>query len=141
MILCGRREFRIASYTRQFVLFDQFVTVSRTKSFNRIKVLSQSISIDFKSISKMEPSTSSGKTDKKRKREVMTIEKKIEIIGEIKKNLSISVLAKRYDVPRSTIYDLKNNADKIIEWSTKMESWDAQPKKTKNNENGEALGC
>lgn len=79
----------------------------------------------------MEPSTSTGKTDKKRKREVMTIERNIENIREIQKGVSVSILAKQFDVPRSTIYDLKNDADKIIEWSTRMESIDAQPNKRK----------
>lgn len=78
-----------------------------------------------------QPSTSTGK----RKREVMTIEKKMEIIREIKKGVSSSSLSVQFGVPRTTINDLKKNADEIVEFAARMESLDGRPKKTENNEN------
>lgn len=73
------------------------------------------------------PSTSTGK----RKRDVLTIEKKLEIIREIKKGSSASSLSVQFGVPRTTISDLKKNADDIIQFATRMESLDGRPKKRK----------
>lgn len=80
----------------------------------------------------MEPGpSSSGALAKKRRREVLTIEKKLEIIDELQKGASAVALSARYDVPRTTINDLKKNADQIKAFASQMESLDGQPKKRK----------
>lgn len=53
-------------------------------------------------------------TSNKRKRDVMSLEQKLEIISEIRKGASAVALSARFGVPRTTINDLKKkNADKI----------------------------
>lgn len=62
---------------------------------------------------------------------MLTIEKKIEIIGQLKKGVAATVLSERYDVPRTTINDLKKNADNILKFASQMESMDGRPKQRK----------
>lgn len=70
-------------------------------------------------------STSTGK----RKRDVLSIEKKLELIKEIKKGATITTLSNQYGIPRTTINDLKKNADKIEEYASRMESLDGRTNK------------
>lgn len=76
----------------------------------------------------MEPSTSQGT---KRKRDVLTIEKKLEIIKELEKGISASSLSLELCVPRTTINDLKKNAEGTKEYASKMESLESSSKKRK----------
>lgn len=76
----------------------------------------------------MEPSTSG---NQKRQRIVLTFEKKIEIIREIRKNVSAVALSIQFGVPRTTINDLKKKADEIEEYASQMESMDGRAKKRK----------
>lgn len=76
----------------------------------------------------MEPSTSGSQ---KRKRNVLTFEKKLEIIAELKKGATAVALSAKFDVPRTTINDLKKNADEIEKYASHMESLDGRPKKRK----------
>lgn len=76
----------------------------------------------------MEPSSSG---TQKRKRNVLTFEKKLEIIREIKKGVSAVALSTQFGVPRTTINDLKKNADEIERFASQMESMDGRSKKRK----------
>lgn len=67
-----------------------------------------------------QPSTSG--TSGKRKREVLTLERKLEIIGELRKGATAVSLSERFKVPRTTINDLKKNADEIEKFASEMES-------------------
>lgn len=78
----------------------------------------------------MEPGPS-GASAKKRKRDVLTIEKKLEIIDELQKGASAVALSVRYEVPRTTINDLKKNAEQIKAYASQMESLDGQSKNRK----------
>lgn len=78
----------------------------------------------------MEPSTSK-QTSSKRKRNVLSIETKLKIIEELKKGASAVSLSVKYDVPRTTINDLKKDSSKIEEFASRMETLDGQPKKRK----------
>lgn len=46
---------------------------------------------------------------KKRKRDVLTIEKKIEIINDLQKGASAVSVGLKHNVPRTTINDIKKN--------------------------------
>lgn len=77
------------------------------------------------------PSSSSASPGSKRIKTVLTLEKKLEIIKELKKGATATALSGRFGVPRTTINDLKRNADEIEKFSTQMESLDGRPKKRK----------
>ena len=49
----------------------------------------------------------------KRKKVVLTIEKKLEILDSIKTGTSYTVISERYGVGRSTVADMKRNASKL----------------------------
>ena len=49
----------------------------------------------------------------KRKRVVLTIDKKLEIISKLDQGVSLTTLAKEYNVGKSTVFDLKKGQDKI----------------------------
>lgn len=68
----------------------------------------------------MEASTS-GSGSTKRKRDVLTIEKKVEIINELKKGVSASSLAVTHNLPRTTINDIKKKQDEILNFASQME--------------------
>lgn len=68
---------------------------------------------------------------KKRKRDVLTIEKKLEIIKELKNGVSASSLSVRLNVPRTTINDIKKNAEEIEKYASQMESLASSSKKRK----------
>lgn len=75
-----------------------------------------------------QPSTSGSQ---KRRRNVLTFEKKLEIIAKLKKGSTAVALSTEFGVPRTTINDLKKNADKIEEFASQMESMDGRSKKRK----------
>lgn len=60
----------------------------------------------------------------KRKRVVLDLAKKFEIVGRLRKGESATSLSKIYNVPRTTINDLKRCGDKIEDHISKMESTD-----------------
>lgn len=73
------------------------------------------------------PSTSGTK----RKRNVLTLEKKLEIVNALKKGVSASALSVQFDVPRTTINDIKKQSEEIIKFASQMESQDGRPKQRK----------
>lgn len=77
----------------------------------------------------MEPQPSTSGV--KRKRNVLTIEKKLEIIKELNKGVSAVTLSGQFQVPRTTINDIKKNADHIQKFASQMETHDGQPKQRK----------
>lgn len=74
----------------------------------------------------MEPQTSN-----KRKRNVLTLEQTLQIIGQLKKGATAVALSVQFGVPRSTINDLKKNASEIEKFASQMESYDGCLKKRK----------
>lgn len=74
-----------------------------------------------------EPSTSGTK----RKRVVLTIGKKLEILAELKKGATPTNLAQKFDVARTTINDIKSNAAELEKFLTRMESGDSFVKNRK----------
>lgn len=70
-----------------------------------------------------QPSTSGTK----RRRVVLTLPKKLEIIRLLKGGARASALAVQFDVPRTTINDLKKNGDEIERFASQMESHDGNP--------------
>ena len=49
----------------------------------------------------------------KRKRNALTLEKKLEIIGDMKKGKSVRCVSGLYDVPKSTVGDIWEDREKI----------------------------
>lgn len=58
----------------------------------------------------------------KRKRDVISIEKKLEIIAEIRNGSTAVALSVRFGVPRTTINGIKKNAENIAKFASQMES-------------------
>lgn len=79
------------------------------------------------------PSVKSGASPsgEKRSRIVLTIEKKLEIIKELDKGATAVALSVQFGVPRTTINDIKKNANEIQTFASQMESYDGRPKKRK----------
>ena len=63
--------------------------------------------------------TSSGKA-LKRKRKVLTIEQKVEILNELSRGVSATILSERYGVGKSTVSDIKKNKDSILNFKRKV---------------------
>ena len=57
--------------------------------------------------------TSSGKA-LKRKRIVLTIEQNVEILNDLSRGVSATILSERYGVGKSTVSDIKKNKDSIL---------------------------
>lgn len=76
-------------------------------------------------------SSSASPVGSRRARNVLTIEKKMEIIKLLKKGATATALSTQFNVPRTTINDLKKNADEIEKLSSQMESLDGRVKKRK----------
>ncbi len=71
----------------------------------------------------------------KRKRTVLTIEKKVEILDKLKKN-SCSSLAKEYGIRISTVCELKKNEEKIRSFFVSMDNQTvAKKRKSMKNAN------
>lgn len=96
----------------------------RACTFSLIYVTESTVSFFYivLTIVAMEPESSS--TGTKRKRNVLTLEKKLEIVNELKKGATPAALSVQYDVPRSTIYDIKCKSDEIKKFASQMESQD-----------------
>ena len=57
---------------------------------------------------------------KKRKRKVLTIDQKLEIIKKLEAGTSQSKIGEEYDIGRSTVVDIKRNKTKLELFSRKM---------------------
>ncbi len=66
------------------------------------------------------PSTSDCSNLKKRKRKVLTIEQKIEILKELSRGVSAMILSERYGVGKSTVSDIKKQKDSILDFKRKV---------------------
>lgn len=73
-----------------------------------------------------DPETSTGK----RARNVLTIETKLKIIDEIEKGATISSVSQKYNVPQTTVSDIKNRRNEIQNFASEMEEPDAKKRKT-----------
>lgn len=60
-------------------------------------------------------------SNRKRKRDVVTIETKLQIINELNKGASAVGLSNKYGIPRTTINDLKKNAKQIEKFASQMQ--------------------
>ena len=63
--------------------------------------------------------TSAGKA-LKRKRKVLTIEQKVEILNELSREVPATILSERYGVGKSTVSDIKKNKDSILNFKRKV---------------------
>ena len=63
--------------------------------------------------------TSSGKA-MKRKRKILTIEQKVEILNESSRGVSTTILSERYGLGKSTVSDIKKNKDSILNFKRKV---------------------
>lgn len=64
------------------------------------------------------------KMSAKRKRVVLSLKDKVEIINQLKKGVAGKVLADRFGVGAATITDIKNNSEKILSLVTTLETGD-----------------
>lgn len=70
----------------------------------------------------------------KRKRTVVTLETKVEIIRRLEKNESQSELARQYNLGKSTISEIYKQKEKILEFVSKLDSLDgSKQRKTMKN--------
>ena len=67
--------------------------------------------------------------NRKRKREVLTFEKKVEIIMKLDKGESVLSLTKQYNVGKSTVYDLKMQRSEILEFASQLDSQEGSSKR------------
>ena len=58
----------------------------------------------------------------KRKRVVLTLEIKLEILNRLSKGVSQAQLAKEYGIGKTTVFDLKKNEDKIKAFAVSMDN-------------------
>ena len=56
----------------------------------------------------------------KRKRKVLTIEQKVEILNELSRGVSATILSEQYGVGKSTVSDIKKNKDSILNFKNKV---------------------
>ena len=56
----------------------------------------------------------------KRKRKVLTIEQKVEILNELSRGVSATIFSERYGVGKSTVSDIKKNKDSILNFKKKV---------------------
>ena len=66
--------------------------------------------------------TSSAMASQKRKRTVVSLETKLEILNRLDKGESQAKLAGEYGIAKSTVFDIKNNKDKIRNFVGTMDS-------------------
>lgn len=66
----------------------------------------------------------------KRRRSVLTLQQKLEVIERIKKGEKVTKLATEYGVGKATVSDLKRQEDKIMAFVSKMNSASPQKRKT-----------
>jgi len=74
-------------------------------------------------------SLTSSPSTSKRKRNVLTVEKKIEILGKLDKGETSSSLATFYNVGKATISDIKKNRESITSFVSTMDSADGAKKR------------
>ena len=60
----------------------------------------------------------------KRKRNVLTIETKLEIINQLEKGISSSSLAVCYNIGKATVSDIKKQKEAILQHAAKLDSED-----------------
>jgi len=72
----------------------------------------------------------------KRRKVVLTIEKKLEVLDLLQKKTSYTVIAKKYGICRSTITDIKNSEDKLRSFKEKMTEMGVKEVKTKSMKMG-----
>ncbi|XP_053556272.1 jerky protein homolog [Bombina bombina] len=66
----------------------------------------------------------SPKVDKqKRRRNTLKLSDKLEIIKKLESGVSVSVLMETYDIGKSTIYDIKNAKNKILQFTASSEPY------------------
>ena len=60
--------------------------------------------------------------DQRRKRVSLTIFQKVEILKKLQHGSSVKMIQEEYNVGKSTIYDLRSNKEKIIQYAAECES-------------------
>ena len=70
-------------------------------------------------------------TASKRKRVVLSLEKKLAILDRLSKGETQAKIAHEYGIGRATVYDLKKNGNKIKSYASTMESLSFSKKKRK----------
>ncbi|PRD35589.1 UNVERIFIED_CONTAM: Jerky-like protein [Trichonephila clavipes] len=79
-------------------------------------------------------------SNSKRKRQVLNIETKLEILNRLAKGDSGAALAQFYNVGKSTISDIKKSRETILNFASKLDSEDGSKKrKTMREANDVAL--
>jgi len=73
-----------------------------------------------------------GKTPEKRKRFVLTLPKKLELVQRMEKGESRSKLMAEFGVSSSTLYDLKKQKDKLLSFVSSTESPSSKIEKRKS---------
>lgn len=68
-------------------------------------------------------------TSNKRKRNVLTMEKKIEIRSKLGKGKTSVFLARFYNIGKATVTDILKNRDAIMSFASKMDSGDGMKKR------------
>jgi hypothetical protein len=63
-----------------------------------------------------------GSSGDKRKRHVLTIQQKVEVLRKIDRGESVSRLRREYGVGQSTIYDIKAQKDQILQFVAESDS-------------------
>lgn len=74
-------------------------------------------------------------TSKKRKHVTLTISQKCEILDQLKEGISFSFLAQKYNVGKSTIFDIKKKEEQIRSYVVKTEKGPGARKTLKTPEN------
>jgi transposase-like protein len=63
-----------------------------------------------------------GSSGGKRRRHVLTIQRKVEVLRKIDRGVSVSRLRREYGVGQSTIYDIKAQKNKILQFVAESDS-------------------
>lgn len=74
-------------------------------------------------------------TSKKRKHVTLTISQKCEILDQLKEGISFSFLAQKYNVGKSTIFDIKKKEEQIRSYVVRTEKGPGARKTLKTPEN------
>ena len=56
----------------------------------------------------------------KRKRKVLTLDKKLKILELLDDNYSLAAIATKYDIGKSTVSDIKKDRQKLLEFKKEM---------------------
>ena len=60
--------------------------------------------------------------DQRRKRVLLTIFQKVEILKKLQHGSSVKMIQEEYNVGKSTIYDLRSDKEKILQYAAECES-------------------